>query len=167
MTLKGKGTLWYCDIINPSLSPDTVNLVKGARDYTPERVGQFLEGVGLGHHRHAFCDAEVNGDMLLDEAEEMLAELGVTSPTERLKIKVYSVWDRAVGVWPLGSSTLCSIKLPIMIFSNAPNAIDSYPIIPALYEIHYTTQNSCFRVHSSSSHCFLLSENLILLHYSH
>ena len=76
-------------IINPSLQPDTVNLVKSARDYTPERVGQFLEGVGLGHHRNAFCDAEISGDVLLDAAEEMLEELGVTSATERLKIKVH------------------------------------------------------------------------------
>jgi len=89
VTLKGKGALWHCNIINPSLQPDTVNLVRGARDYTPERVGQFLEGVGLGHHLDAFCDAEISGEMLLDATEEMLEELGVTSATERLKIKVH------------------------------------------------------------------------------
>ena len=67
---------------------DTLNLVQNARDYTPMRVGQFLEGVGLGHHVDAFCDAEISGEVLLDATEEMLEELGVTSATERLKIKV-------------------------------------------------------------------------------
>ena len=52
-------------------------------------MGQFLEGIGLGHHVDAFCDAEISGEMLLDANEEMLEELGVTSGTERLKIKVH------------------------------------------------------------------------------
>ena len=93
---------FYCNIINPSLQPDTENVVKGARDYTPAHVGWFLEGVGLGHHLDTLCDAEISGEMLLDVTEEMLEELGVTSATERLKIKVplrvLSVWDR---VWSL------------------------------------------------------------------
>jgi len=52
-------------------------------------VGQFLEEIGLGHHVATFLGQDVCGDMLLESDQEMLKELGVTSPTERLKIKVH------------------------------------------------------------------------------
>lgn len=51
-------------------------------------MGQFLEGIGLGDHVATFIEQEISGAMLLEPEEEMLKELGVTSPTERLKIKV-------------------------------------------------------------------------------
>ena len=73
------------------------------------RVGQFLEGVGLGHHVDAFCDAEISGEVLLDATEEMLEELGVTSATERLKIKVNwgvtTLGQGSGGVATLGQSS--------------------------------------------------------------
>ena len=66
-------------------------LEKSGQDYTPERVGQFLEEIGLGHHVATFIEQDVSGGMLLEPDQEMmLEELGVTSPTERLKIKVGS-----------------------------------------------------------------------------
>lgn len=53
-------------------------------------MGQFLEEIGLGHHVTTFLEQDVSGDMLLEPDQEMmLKELGVTSPTERLKIKVH------------------------------------------------------------------------------
>lgn len=52
-------------------------------------MGQFLEEIGLGHHVATFLEQDVSGDMLLEPDQEMLKELGVTSPTERLKIKVH------------------------------------------------------------------------------
>ena len=67
---------------------DTETLEQSAEDYTPELVGQFLEGIGLGHHVAAFIEQEISGAMLLEPEDEMLEELGVTSPIERLKIKV-------------------------------------------------------------------------------
>ena len=51
-------------------------------------MGQFLEEIGLGHHVAAFIEQEISGDMLLEPEKEMLEELRVTSPTDRLKIKV-------------------------------------------------------------------------------
>ena len=68
--------------------PDTQTLEQNAEDYTPELVGQFLEKIGLGHHVTAFIEKEISGPMLLEPEEEMFEELGVTSPTEGLKIKV-------------------------------------------------------------------------------
>ena len=66
-------------------------LEKSARDYTPEHVGWLLEEIGLGHHVATFIEQDVSGGMLLEPDQEMmLEELGVTSPTERLKIKVGS-----------------------------------------------------------------------------
>ena len=62
---------------------------KSAQNYTTEHVGQFLEEIGLGHHVATFLEQDVSGDMLLEPDQKMLKELGVTSPTERLKIKVH------------------------------------------------------------------------------
>ena len=67
---------------------NTQTLEQCAEDYTPELVGQFLEGIGLGHHVATFVERDVSGDMLLEPEEEMLEELEVTSPIEKLKIKV-------------------------------------------------------------------------------
>ena len=52
-------------------------------------MGQFLEGIGLGHHVAQFTELDVSGEMLLEANQEMLEELGVTSAIERLKIKVH------------------------------------------------------------------------------
>ena len=68
---------------------DTQTLEQRAQDWTPEQVGQFLEGIGLGHHVATFIEQDVSGDMLLELDQEMLEELGVTSAIERLKIKVH------------------------------------------------------------------------------
>ena len=57
-------------------------------------MGQFLDKIGLGHHVAAFIEQEISGEMLLEPEEEMLEELEVTSPTERLKIKVQGGGDR-------------------------------------------------------------------------
>ena len=57
-------------------------------------MGRFLEGIGLGHHVATFIEQEISGEVLLDPEEEMLEELEVTSPTERLKIKVQRGGDR-------------------------------------------------------------------------
>ena len=57
-------------------------------------MGQFLEGIGLGHHVATFIERDISGEVLLGPEEEMLEELGVTSPTERLKIKVQGGGDR-------------------------------------------------------------------------
>ena len=62
-------------------------------------MGQFLEGIGLGHHVSTFIEREISGEMLLEPEEEMLEELEVTSPTERLKIKVQGgVIEEMVGM---------------------------------------------------------------------
>ena len=74
------------------LFPDTQTLEQSAQEYTSERVGEFLEEIGLGDHVASFIEREISGDMLLgdtDETDEMLEELGVESPTEKLKIKVF------------------------------------------------------------------------------
>ena len=76
--------------------PDTQTLEQNAEDYTPERVGQFLETIGLGHHVAAFIEKEISGEMLLEPEEEMFEELGVTSLTEGLKIKVQELIEATV-----------------------------------------------------------------------
>ena len=76
--------------------PDTQTLEQKAQNYTPELVGQFLKEIGLDHHVAAFIEQDVTGDMLLEPEEDMLEELEVTSPIERLKIKVHverKSWD--------------------------------------------------------------------------
>ena len=52
---------------------------------------QFLEEINLGQHVAAFSGEEISGEMLLEAEDEMLQELGVNSPIERLKIRV-CVW---------------------------------------------------------------------------
>ena len=52
-------------------------------------MSQFLEEISLGHHVAKFTEEDISGDILLEADQEMLEELGVTSPTERLKIKVH------------------------------------------------------------------------------
>ena len=78
-----------CSSFPSHLVLDTQTLEQSAQDCTPERVGQFLEGIGLGHHVAKFIEQDVSGDMLLDPDQEMLEELGVSSAIERLKIKVH------------------------------------------------------------------------------
>ena len=68
--------------------PDAQTLRQSVQDYTAEHVGQFLEGIGLGHHVATFIEEDISGDMLLEATEETLGELGVTNATERLKIRV-------------------------------------------------------------------------------
>ena len=63
-------------------------LEQSAEDYTPEDVGQFLKEIGLDHHAAAFIEQKISGELLLEPEQEMLEELEVTSPIERLKIKV-------------------------------------------------------------------------------
>ena len=70
------------------LFPDTQTLRQSVQDYTAEHVGQFLEGIGLGHHVATFIEEDISGDVLLEATEETLEELGVTNVTERLKIRV-------------------------------------------------------------------------------
>ena len=76
--------------------PDTQTLEQKAQNYTPDLVGQFLKEISLDHHVAAFIEQDVSGDMLLEPEEDMLEELEVTSPIERLKIKVHverKSWD--------------------------------------------------------------------------
>ena len=68
---------------------DTQTLEQSAQNCTPEQVGQFLEGIGLGHHMTTFIEQDVSGEMLLEANQEVLVELGVTSAIERHKIKVH------------------------------------------------------------------------------
>ena len=77
-----------CSSFPSHLVLDTQTLEQSAQDCTPERVGQFLEAIGLGHHMAKFIEEDVSGAMLLEANQEMLEELGVTSAIERLKIKV-------------------------------------------------------------------------------
>ena len=72
----------------PINSPDTQTQEQSAQKYTPEHVGQFLKGIGLDHHVSVFSEGNISGDILLEATDEMLEELGVTSATEKLKIKV-------------------------------------------------------------------------------
>ena len=67
---------------------DTQALEQKVQEYTPQHVGQFLEGIGLGHHVTTFIEEGISGDVLFEPDQEMLEELGVTSAIERLKIKV-------------------------------------------------------------------------------
>ena len=76
------------DYIPYHLLPDTQTLEQSVQGYTAEQVGQFLEGIGLGHHVATFIEENISGDMLLEATEETLGELGVTNATERLKIRV-------------------------------------------------------------------------------
>ena len=82
-----------CTVICSSLSfplpvLDTQTLEQSAQNYTPEQVGQFLEGIGLSHHVATFIEQDVSGEMLLEANQEVLEELGVASAIERHKIKV-------------------------------------------------------------------------------
>ena len=76
------------DYIPYHLLPDTQTIEQSVQNYTAEHVGQFLEGIGLGHHVATFIEEDISGDILLEATEETLGELGVTNATERLKIRV-------------------------------------------------------------------------------
>lgn len=76
-------------LLFPFTSPDTQTQEQSAHKYTPELVGQFLKEIGLDHHVSAFSEQNISGEMLLEATDEMLEELGVTSATEKLKIKVH------------------------------------------------------------------------------
>ena len=78
-----------CSSFPSHLVLDTQTLEQSAQDCIPERVGRFLEGIGLGHHVAKFTEQDISGEMLLEADQEMLKELGVTSAIERLKIKVH------------------------------------------------------------------------------
>ena len=78
-----------CSSFPSHLVSDTQTLEQSAQDCTPERVGQFLEGISLGHHVAKFTEEDISGEMLLEADQEMLEELGVTNAIERLKIKVH------------------------------------------------------------------------------
>ena len=78
-----------CSSFSSHLVLDTQTLEQSAQDCTPERVGQFLGEIGLGHHVAKFTEEDISGEMLLEADQEMLKELGVTSAIERLKIKVH------------------------------------------------------------------------------
>ena len=73
----------------PLLFSDAQTLEQNAREYTPEHVSQFLQGIGLGQHAIAFNREDISGEMLLEATDEMLKELGITSTVEMLKIKVH------------------------------------------------------------------------------
>ena len=51
---------------------DTQTLEQSAQDCTPEQVGQFLDGISLGHHAATFIEQDVSGDVLLEPDREML-----------------------------------------------------------------------------------------------
>ena len=98
------------------LFPDTQTLEQSAQEFTPERVGEFLEEIGLGDHVASFIEQEISGDMLLEdtvETDEMLEELGVESATEKLMIKVYG----RIGVLWYASK---GVQMPYRIWGHAP-----------------------------------------------
>ena len=57
-----------------------------ARKYTPEDVGDFLSSIKLDKYKEEFVVNEVGGDVLLDSDSEVLSELGVVSPLDRVRI---------------------------------------------------------------------------------
>ena len=78
-------------MVQQQVEAERQTLEQSAQEYTPENVCQFLEEINLGQHVAAFSGEEINGEMLLEAEDEMLQELGVNSPIERLKIRV-CVW---------------------------------------------------------------------------
>lgn len=84
----------------PITRPDTQTQEQSAQKYTPEHVGQFLKGIGLDHHVSVFTKENISGDILLEATDDMLEELGVTSATEKLKIKVHTCMGGGDGLCP-------------------------------------------------------------------
>ena len=60
--------------------------------YPLQLVLDFLKQYKLEKYSDTFQESDMDGDLLLKADDSVLRELGVTSATERLKIKV--AWQR-------------------------------------------------------------------------
>ena len=76
-------------------------------------MGQFLEEINLGQHAAAFSGEEISGEVLLEATDEMLQELGVNSPIERLKIRVCVCWGGGKGgEWERTGNVISFLFIP-------------------------------------------------------
>ena len=57
-----------------------------AREWTPDMVTNFLEGIGLVKYAQKFLDKEINGTQLLTANREVFNDLGVVSIIDCTKI---------------------------------------------------------------------------------
>ena len=64
------------------------SLQGGVVQYPLQTVLDFLKQYKLDKYCDTFQDSDMDGDLLLKADDSVLRELGVTSATERLKIKV-------------------------------------------------------------------------------
>ena len=70
------------------VSIGVVSLEQEARQYTPERVGEFLASNDMERYAQDFVNGDISGEILLEADNEVLTELGVTSAVDRLRIQV-------------------------------------------------------------------------------
>ena len=69
------------------MHPST-DIQQQAREWTPDMVTNFLEGIGLVKYAQKFLDEEINGTQLLTANREVFNDLGVVSIIDCTKISV-------------------------------------------------------------------------------
>ena len=59
-----------------------------AKQWTPERVADFLKKIGMGRYAGKFLDEELDGPFLLEAGRESFQELGMKSVLDWVRIAV-------------------------------------------------------------------------------
>ena len=78
-----------------------VSNVQREVEYTPEKVAEFLKGIGLSQYIHSFLKEEMNGELLLAVQDDDLMEIGVLFRLHQ--VKIITVFKRLVtGESPTG-----------------------------------------------------------------
>lgn len=65
---------------------DTPSLEELARGLTPDDVADFLVRIELPQYCDIFRDSEISGELLLEADQDILSELGVSSPLHKMRI---------------------------------------------------------------------------------
>ena len=70
-------------------------------EFTPERVAQFLKGIGLSQYAQSFVDLNVTGETLMVVEDDDLRDVGVLFRLHQ--VKIITVFKRVVtGESPTG-----------------------------------------------------------------
>ena len=67
---------------------DTEDQATQAREYTPDKIADFLASINLGQYAQGFLDEEINGSLLLSANREVFSDLGVASAVHSTQIAV-------------------------------------------------------------------------------
>ena len=74
--------------VNMFSSVVTQDIEEQAKDWSPQMISQFLEGLGKKKHAKTFLEEDINGVELLSADRDVFKDLGVTSCIEYAQIAV-------------------------------------------------------------------------------